>query len=130
MREIVFMQIGHCGNKVGQKFWEQVSNEHCLDSEGHFCGDNTIPRQRIDVYYEMGAHDTYTPRSIFIDLEPGTLRSLQRSPYGIEMQLLTFASLFYVFFTQENFSVPTTSFMVIMGPLTTGPRVSIPRDLN
>lgn len=82
MREIVFMQIGHCGNKVGQKFWELVSNEHCLDSEGHYIGSTTVPRQRIDVYYDLGAHETYIPRSIFIDLEPGTLRSLQKSTYG------------------------------------------------
>uniref|UniRef100_A0A336LVT1 Tubulin beta chain n=1 Tax=Culicoides sonorensis TaxID=179676 RepID=A0A336LVT1_CULSO len=82
MREIIFMQIGHCGNKVGQKFWELVCNEHCLDYEGHYVGTTTIPRQRIDVYFDVGQKETYVPRSIFVDLEPGTLKGLQKAPYG------------------------------------------------
>lgn len=82
MREIIFMQVGHCGNKVGQKFWELVSREHCLDSEGRYAGVCTVPRQRIDVYYDLGAGETYIPRSIFVDLEPGTQQSLQKSCYG------------------------------------------------
>lgn len=76
------MQVGHCGNKVGQKFWELVSKEHCLDSDGQYAGVCSIPRQRIDVYYDLASDETYIPRSVFVDLEPGTLHSLQRSCYG------------------------------------------------
>lgn len=82
MREIIFLQVGHCGNKAGQKFWELVSREHCLDATGHYAGTCTIPRQRIDVYYDMGAKEVYSPRSIFVDLEPNTIKSLSKSPYG------------------------------------------------
>lgn len=28
MREIVHVQVGQCGNQVGSKFWEVVSEEH------------------------------------------------------------------------------------------------------
>jgi tubulin beta len=28
MREIVHVQVGQCGNQVGAKFWEVVSEEH------------------------------------------------------------------------------------------------------
>ena len=28
MREIVHMQGGQCGNQIGAKFWEVISDEH------------------------------------------------------------------------------------------------------
>jgi hypothetical protein len=35
MREIVHLQGGQCGNQIGAKFWEVISDEHgktcCLD---------------------------------------------------------------------------------------------------
>ena len=29
MREIVHIQGGQCGNQIGAKFWEVISDEHC-----------------------------------------------------------------------------------------------------
>ena len=31
MREIVSIQAGQCGNQIGSKFWEVVSDEHGVD---------------------------------------------------------------------------------------------------
>jgi len=31
MREIVHMQGGQCGNQIGAKFWEVISDEHGAD---------------------------------------------------------------------------------------------------
>merc|ERR1712051_743884 len=31
MREIVHMQAGQCGNQIGAKFWEIISDEHGID---------------------------------------------------------------------------------------------------
>jgi hypothetical protein len=28
MREIVHLQAGQCGNQIGAKFWEVISDEH------------------------------------------------------------------------------------------------------
>jgi hypothetical protein len=38
MREIVHMQGGQCGNQIGAKFWEVISDEH---------GSNPNPSPRI-----------------------------------------------------------------------------------
>ncbi len=34
MREIVAIQGGQCGNQIGAKFWEVVSDEHGIDPTG------------------------------------------------------------------------------------------------
>ena len=31
MREIVCLQAGQCGNQIGSKFWEVISDEHGVD---------------------------------------------------------------------------------------------------
>ena len=39
MREIVAIQGGQCGNQIGAKFWEVVSDEHGVDPTGTYHGD-------------------------------------------------------------------------------------------
>ena len=39
MREIVAVQGGQCGNQIGAKFWEVVSDEHGIDPTGTYHGD-------------------------------------------------------------------------------------------
>ncbi len=34
MREIVHVQTGQCGNQIGAKFWEVISDEHGIDTTG------------------------------------------------------------------------------------------------
>jgi len=34
MREIVHIQVGQCGNQIGSKFWEVISDEHGIDPNG------------------------------------------------------------------------------------------------
>lgn len=36
MREIVHIQAGQCGNQIGSKFWEVISDEHGVDPNGEF----------------------------------------------------------------------------------------------
>ena len=40
MREIVSIQAGQCGNQIGAKFWEVVSDEHGVDPTGTYHGDS------------------------------------------------------------------------------------------
>lgn len=42
MREIVHVQVGQCGNQVGTKFWEVISAEHGIQSDGRYAGDNPL----------------------------------------------------------------------------------------
>jgi len=36
MREIVALQAGQCGNQIGAKFWETLSDEHGVSPTGAF----------------------------------------------------------------------------------------------
>uniref|UniRef100_A0A8W8M2F5 Tubulin/FtsZ 2-layer sandwich domain-containing protein n=1 Tax=Magallana gigas TaxID=29159 RepID=A0A8W8M2F5_MAGGI len=51
MREIVHIQAGQCGNQIGSKFWEVISDEHGLDPTGIYHGDSALQLERIDVYF-------------------------------------------------------------------------------
>uniref|UniRef100_A0A8C3CUR2 Tubulin/FtsZ GTPase domain-containing protein n=1 Tax=Cairina moschata TaxID=8855 RepID=A0A8C3CUR2_CAIMO len=51
MREIVHIQAGQCGNQIGTKFWEVISDEHGIDPAGGYVGDSALQLERINVYY-------------------------------------------------------------------------------
>ncbi|KAG8006634.1 Tubulin beta-1 chain [Nibea albiflora] len=51
MREIVHLQAGQCGNQIGAKFWEVISDEHGIDPTGTYHGDSDLQLDRISVYY-------------------------------------------------------------------------------
>ncbi|KAJ8311328.1 hypothetical protein KUTeg_010683 [Tegillarca granosa] len=82
MREIVHIQAGQCGNQIGTKFWEIISEEHGISVTGNYEGDNPSQLERISVYYKEGSQGNYVPRSILLDLEPGTLDAARSGPYG------------------------------------------------
>ncbi|XP_077971662.1 tubulin beta-4 chain-like [Styela clava] len=82
MREIVSVQTGQCGNQIGTKFWEVISDEHGIDADGYYIGDNDLQLKRIDVYYNESAGGRYVPRTILVDLEPGTMDAVRSGPYG------------------------------------------------
>ena len=50
MREIVHLQIGQCGNQIGTKFWEIISDEHGLDLDGEFTGESDL--QVVKKYFQ------------------------------------------------------------------------------
>ncbi|KAL7078991.1 hypothetical protein ACQ4LE_001458 [Meloidogyne hapla] len=98
MREIVHIQAGQCGNQIGSKFWEVISDEHGIQSDGSYKGESDLQLERINVYYNE-AHGffiknnleffiisisggKYVPRAILVDLEPGTMDSIKAGPDG------------------------------------------------
>ncbi len=36
MREIVHLQLGTCGNHIGNKYWENICDEHAIDKNGQY----------------------------------------------------------------------------------------------
>src|ERR1700722_15875671 len=67
---------------LGAKFWEVVSDEHGIEKDGQYKGNNDLQLERISVYYnEIGANK-YVPRAVLIDLEPGTMDSVRSGPLG------------------------------------------------
>ncbi|XP_037944967.1 tubulin beta chain-like [Teleopsis dalmanni] len=82
MREIVHIQAGQCGNQIGAKFWEAISKEHCINSEGRYCGKRCKLQDGINVYYNETAKAKYVPRAVLVDLEPGAVNKVRSSSIG------------------------------------------------
>ena len=59
MREIVHIQAGQCGNQIGAKFWEVISDEHGIDPTGTYHGDSDLQLERINVYYNEATGKNY-----------------------------------------------------------------------
>ncbi|KAL7640206.1 UNVERIFIED_CONTAM: hypothetical protein RMT77_009620 [Armadillidium vulgare] len=82
MREIVHIQCGQCGNQVGTKFWEVISDEHGVTPSGNYEGTHELQLERINVYYNEGTGGKFVPRAVLIDLEPGTIESIRTGPFA------------------------------------------------
>ncbi|KAK9880632.1 hypothetical protein WA026_011873 [Henosepilachna vigintioctopunctata] len=82
MREIVHIQAGQCGNKIGGKFWEVVSDEHGIDPNGVYHGDSNLQLERINVYFNESYTGSYVPRCVLTDLDTMNLDNLRSGPYG------------------------------------------------
>merc|ERR1711964_221772 len=79
---LVHLQGGQCGNQIGAKFWEVISDEHGIDPTGTYHGDSDLQLERINVYYNEATGGRYVPRAILMDLEPGTMDSVRAGPFG------------------------------------------------
>ncbi|ODM90301.1 Tubulin beta-2 chain [Orchesella cincta] len=82
MREVVTIQLGHCGNALGSTFWEDISQEHSLLPTGVYCGNHSLQLEKISSFFTPGATLNYVPRSILVDLDPSSLESVRCSPIG------------------------------------------------
>ncbi len=58
-REIVHLQGGQCGNQIGAKFWEVISDEHGVDPTGTYHGDSDLQLERINVYFNEATGGRY-----------------------------------------------------------------------
>lgn len=67
---------------VGAKFWEVVSDEHGIERDGLYKGNNDLQLERISVYYNEIGSNKYVPRAVLVDLEPGTMDSVRSGPLG------------------------------------------------
>ncbi|KAG6496574.1 hypothetical protein ZIOFF_044442 [Zingiber officinale] len=76
------MQGGQCGNQIGAKFWEVICDEHGIDGTGKYTGDSDLQLERINVYYNEASGGRYVPRAVLMDLEPGTMDSVQSGSFG------------------------------------------------
>ena len=88
VREIVHVQVGQCGNQIGNAFWDTMSKEHKLAGDGKFAGDASEGSEdlsrldKIDVYFKDAGNRRYVPRAALVDLEPGSLDVIKASPMG------------------------------------------------
>eukprot|EP01091_Cochliopodium_minus_P008930 TRINITY_DN2103_c0_g1_i3.p1 TRINITY_DN2103_c0_g1~~TRINITY_DN2103_c0_g1_i3.p1 ORF type:complete len:472 (+),score=132.61 TRINITY_DN2103_c0_g1_i3:56-1417(+) len=82
MREIIHLQVGQCGNQIGTKFWEVITEEHGISKSGHYIGKDEELMKRSDVYFREGNGGIYVPRAVLVDLETGVLDNIRSEPMG------------------------------------------------
>ncbi|KAL6941928.1 Tubulin beta chain (Beta tubulin) [Hanseniaspora vineae] len=82
MREIIHISAGQCGNQIGAAFWETICGEHGLDYDGRYVGTNPLEKAGLPVYFNEASSGKYVPRSINVDLEPGTIDVVKNSKIG------------------------------------------------
>ncbi|KAJ2896376.1 tubulin/FtsZ family protein [Zalerion maritima] len=70
------------GNQIGTAFWQTISGEHGLDSDGVYHGTSDLQLERLNVYFSEASSNKYVPRAVLVDLEPGTMDAVQSSPLG------------------------------------------------
>lgn len=75
MRELIQIQVGRCGNKIGENFWEKIIEEHNISKTGALTSKTTEETDKINVYFTEEKKGTYKPRAILTDLEPSALDS-------------------------------------------------------
>ncbi|RVD92759.1 alpha-beta tubulin [Tubulinosema ratisbonensis] len=82
MREIIHLQTGQCGNQIGSKFWEVLSEEHAINEQGMYVGNRPEQLERINVYFNESSSKKYVPRAVLVDLEPGTMETVKQGALG------------------------------------------------
>jgi len=82
VREILHIQVGQCGNQIGNRFWQTMIAEHSLDGAGTYVGENaSTDLDKVNVYLRK-AGERWVPRACLVDLEPGTVDVIKASPVG------------------------------------------------
>eukprot|EP00760_Papus_ankaliazontas_P021118 PhM_4_TR18642/c3_g1_i10/m.23263/K07375/TUBB; tubulin beta len=103
-REIITVQVGQTGNRIGTNFWETVGSEHGLDTKGmcrlpttsnnsrssgitssrdHPDYDDCEERRAgLGTLYRELPTGQYIPRAVLIDLEPSAVDAVRASPIG------------------------------------------------
>lgn len=92
-REIIHIQVGKCGNAMGQAFWRNLCEEHELaidpnnaEMRGCFMGDDKVREEHIDVFFNEGAKPKtssshrYVPRAILMDTNMSDLTTFAQQP--------------------------------------------------
>ena len=82
MNEIVCIHVGQCGNQIGAKFWEVITDEHGIDPSGFYRGGNDLQLEHINVFYNKETDGRYVSRAVFVDLNPHTIDAVRNEPIG------------------------------------------------
>ena len=70
MREVVQVNFGQWGNKVGDSFWQTIGQEHSVGLDGCYFGQHDDELLNIGVHYNQIEDNKFVPRCVFTDLDP------------------------------------------------------------
>lgn len=75
MREIITIGIGGAGCSMAHQFWRRVMREHTIDNSGRRTHDDG----RGQAFFEKSSSNRFTPRALFVDLDPASIKQLRGS---------------------------------------------------
>ncbi|KAG0676985.1 gamma-tubulin [Pichia californica] len=83
--EVLTLQAGQCGNQIGQQFWSQLCNEHGINSDGTLSEsyNNISKNDNPDIFFQRNKNNSFTPRSLLIDLEPRVIGKIMEGNNGL-----------------------------------------------
>lgn len=67
MHEVVSIQVGQCGNQIGNEFWKRISTEHRITLDGTLLEQQP---DRKETFFYQADDGRYIPRAVLLDLEP------------------------------------------------------------
>ncbi len=133
MREIVHLQGGQCGNQIGAKFWEVISDEHGESPSSIRVSSKyltisflifqvlilLVPTTVIPIFNWRESTSTSTKPPVVAMFLALPLWILSQVPWTLSALVLS-----------VSFSAQITSCSVKPVLVTTGPRVTTPKVLN
>ena len=75
-RELIFLQVGQCGNQIGCRFWEEALAEHILKGKS----DADSFDDAMSSFFYISPTGQVKARAVPIDMEEGVLSSMMKGP--------------------------------------------------
>ncbi|KAI4290744.1 tubulin gamma [Pancytospora philotis] len=67
MHEVITLQVGQCGNQVGNEFWRKIAGDHNIADDGVVGSELDDRKDRFFYQTDCGR---FIPRAVLMDLEP------------------------------------------------------------
>lgn len=80
MREIISIHIGQAGVQIGNACWELYCKKHGISTDGR-PNENFGQNDSCLSFFSESSENTYVPRTVMIDLEPGVIESVRKGPF-------------------------------------------------
>lgn len=80
MREIASLHIGQAGIQIGNACWELYCREHNILPDGSLSED-AIDDDSCSSFFYRTSRNTFVPRTIMVDLEPGVINEIKVGEY-------------------------------------------------
>ncbi|CAD5233284.1 unnamed protein product [Bursaphelenchus xylophilus] len=82
MPNVIALQVGQCGNQLGQAFLAELCQRHGIGPDGVAEEKELDRRDMKDVFFYESDAKKYIYRCVLADLEPRVLTKVQNSEYG------------------------------------------------
>ncbi|KAH8802025.1 alpha tubulin a2 [Flagelloscypha sp. PMI_526] len=93
MREVISIHSGRAGIEIGASCWELYCKEHGLTPDGTFLDPKfTAYGSGFSTFFSEHQSEHYTPRSLFVDLEPHAIDKVTAGSHGLLFDRKTMVS--------------------------------------